>query len=236
MALLISTHQLEKSFAGKVLFSGVSLGIEDGDKVGLVGPNGAGKSTLLKILSGITQADGGKVTPKKGLRLGFLPQTPVFAEKETIMQALLSRAHDPDAGSTRRRRKSSDCLTETVQIQSDSAPQYYRGCIRQRIGDAQPYGIGGHQTGGSAPHVSGGAEDNGSSVFRPQVVASDIDRLPIEREGGARHVHDEEASAAARHAARDVQVGPAVQMDPGVVAAALPGDRPAPGVASAGVE
>lgn len=96
MALLISTHQLEKSFAGKTLFSGVSLGVEDGDKVGLVGPNGAGKSTLMKILAGTSTADGGKVTPKKGLRLGFLPQTPVFAEKETIMQALLSRAHDPD--------------------------------------------------------------------------------------------------------------------------------------------
>ncbi|MBS1971105.1 MAG: ABC-F family ATP-binding cassette domain-containing protein [Bdellovibrionales bacterium] len=96
MALLISTHQLEKSFAGKTLFSGVSLGIEDGDKVGLVGPNGAGKSTLMKILAGKSQADGGKVTPKKGLRLGFLPQTPVFAERETIMQALLSHAHDPD--------------------------------------------------------------------------------------------------------------------------------------------
>lgn len=96
MALLISTHQLEKSFAGKTLFSGVSLGVEDGDKIGLVGPNGAGKSTLMKILAGQSQADGGKVTPKKGLRLGFLPQLPVFAEKETILQALLSRAHDPD--------------------------------------------------------------------------------------------------------------------------------------------
>ncbi|MGZ3744058.1 MAG: ABC-F family ATP-binding cassette domain-containing protein [Pseudobdellovibrionaceae bacterium] len=96
MALLINTHQLEKSFAGKVLFSGVSLGIEEGDKIGLLGPNGAGKTTLMKILAGVSTADGGKVTPKKGLRLGYLPQTPVFAEKETILQALLSRAHDPD--------------------------------------------------------------------------------------------------------------------------------------------
>lgn len=96
MALLISSYQLEKSFAGKTLFSGVSLGIEDGDKIGLVGPNGAGKSTLMKILVGQSKADGGQVTPKKGLRLGYLPQTPTFAENETIMQALLSRAHDPD--------------------------------------------------------------------------------------------------------------------------------------------
>jgi len=96
MALLISSYQLEKSFAGKSLFSGVSFGIEDGDKIGLVGPNGAGKSTLIKILVGLTKADGGQVTPKKGLRLGYLPQTPTFKEGETIMEALLSKAHDPD--------------------------------------------------------------------------------------------------------------------------------------------
>jgi ATP-binding cassette subfamily F protein uup len=96
MALLISTYQLEKSFAGKTLFSGVSLGVEDGDRIGLVGPNGAGKSTLMKILKGDMTADGGKVTPKKGLNLGYLPQTPVFKPKETIMEALLSKARDPD--------------------------------------------------------------------------------------------------------------------------------------------
>jgi ATP-binding cassette subfamily F protein uup len=96
MALLISSYQLEKAFAGKTLFSGVSLGIEDGDKIGLVGPNGAGKSTLIKILVGLAKADGGQVTPKKGLRLGYLPQTPTFKDGETIMEALLSKAHDPD--------------------------------------------------------------------------------------------------------------------------------------------
>ncbi|WP_413288598.1 ABC-F family ATP-binding cassette domain-containing protein [Bdellovibrio sp. HCB337] len=95
MALLISSYQLEKSFAGKVLFSGVSLGIEDGDKIGLVGPNGAGKSTLMKILAGTSKADSGQVTAKKGLRLGFLPQTPTFKEGETIIQALMSHAADP---------------------------------------------------------------------------------------------------------------------------------------------
>jgi ATP-binding cassette subfamily F protein uup len=96
MALLISTYQLEKSFAGKSLFSGVSLGVEDGDKIGLVGPNGAGKSTLMKILKGDMNPDGGKVTPKKGLNLGYLPQIPTFGPKETIMEALLSKTRDPD--------------------------------------------------------------------------------------------------------------------------------------------
>ncbi|HEX7674962.1 MAG TPA: ABC-F family ATP-binding cassette domain-containing protein [Bdellovibrio sp.] len=89
--LLINTHKLEKAFAGKVLFKNVSLGIEEGDRIGLVGPNGAGKSTLLRILSGQMDADSGDVTGKKGLRIGFLEQTPTFNPGETILDAILSR-------------------------------------------------------------------------------------------------------------------------------------------------
>ncbi|NUN05501.1 MAG: ABC-F family ATP-binding cassette domain-containing protein [Bdellovibrio sp.] len=92
--LLISTYKLEKSFAGRTLFRNVSLGIEEGERVGLVGPNGAGKSTLLRILAGQMDADSGDVTGKKGLRLGFLEQTPVFKPNETIMEAILSKCRD----------------------------------------------------------------------------------------------------------------------------------------------
>lgn len=92
--LLLSTHKLEKSFAGRTLFRNVSLGIEDGERVGLVGPNGAGKSTLLRIIAGQMEADSGDVTGKKGLRLGFLEQTPLFKPKETIMEAILSKCRD----------------------------------------------------------------------------------------------------------------------------------------------
>lgn len=95
--LLLNTHKLEKSFAGKTLFRNVSLGIEDGERVGLVGPNGAGKSTLLRILVGETKADSGEVTTKKGLRLGFLEQTPQFKKDETILDAVMSKV-DYDEG------------------------------------------------------------------------------------------------------------------------------------------
>lgn len=94
--LLLNTYKLAKSFAGKVLFKDVSLGIEDGERVGLVGPNGAGKSTLLRILAGQMEADSGDVTMKKGLRLGFLEQSPIFGKDETILDAILSKGdyHD----------------------------------------------------------------------------------------------------------------------------------------------
>jgi ATP-binding cassette subfamily F protein uup len=86
---LLSTYKLEKSFAGKTLFKNVSLGIEEGDRIGLVGPNGAGKSTLLKIISGRMQPDSGEVTMNKGLRMGFLAQTPVFDPGVTIIDAIM---------------------------------------------------------------------------------------------------------------------------------------------------
>lgn len=94
MGLLLSTYKLEKAFAGKTLFQGVSLGIEEGDRVGLVGPNGAGKSTLMKILAGKMSADKGDVTGKKGLQLGFLDQSPEFKEGETILDAIMSKCLD----------------------------------------------------------------------------------------------------------------------------------------------
>ena len=63
-----------KSFGGTHALSGVSLKVRRGEIVALLGENGAGKSTFLKILAGIAQADDGKVTPRSGLGIGYLPQ------------------------------------------------------------------------------------------------------------------------------------------------------------------
>ncbi|WP_413575479.1 ABC-F family ATP-binding cassette domain-containing protein [Bdellovibrio sp. HCB290] len=86
---LLSTYKLEKSFAGKTLFKNVSLGIDEGDRIGLVGPNGAGKSTLLKIISGQMKPDGGDVTMNKGLQIGYLAQTPTFTPGVSILDAIM---------------------------------------------------------------------------------------------------------------------------------------------------
>lgn len=94
--ILISAHKIEKSFADRTLFTELSLGVEENERVGLVGPNGAGKSTLLKILAGETDADDGTVSRKKGLRLGFLHQTPIFKPDATILSTVLEKCDDPD--------------------------------------------------------------------------------------------------------------------------------------------
>ncbi len=74
MALLESCTGLSKSFGSRVLFSGIALGISEGERLGLIGPNGAGKTTLLKILAGRLDADEGSVSLRRNTRVGYVPQ------------------------------------------------------------------------------------------------------------------------------------------------------------------
>ena len=80
MAILLSCQDLSKSFGARPLFEGLSFGLSEGERTGLIGPNGAGKSTLLKILAGAEMQDSGAVTPRRGLRLGYLAQQDRFTD------------------------------------------------------------------------------------------------------------------------------------------------------------
>ena len=60
--LLLSAEKIEKSYGIKPLLKGVSLYLEQGDKIGVVGCNGMGKSTLLKLIAGVEQYDSGSIT------------------------------------------------------------------------------------------------------------------------------------------------------------------------------
>ncbi len=97
--ILISCESLEKSYGVKPLFTDLSLGLCDGDHVGLIGPNGSGKSTLLKILAGIEDPDRGTRSVRRQLRIGYVPQEPSFAERHSVedalAQVLLDEGLDP---------------------------------------------------------------------------------------------------------------------------------------------
>ncbi len=80
----ISAEGLSKSFSEKWLFRNLHIGVNQGERVALIGINGSGKSTLLKILGGLDNPEEGKVSVRKGLKMGFLGQNPVFDEAKTV--------------------------------------------------------------------------------------------------------------------------------------------------------
>jgi ABC transport system ATP-binding/permease protein len=83
---LLNVEKMSKSFTDKILFDQVTLGINEGDKIGVIGINGTGKSTLLKIISGLEEPDSGAVTKGKSVRVEYLAQSPVFKEELTILE------------------------------------------------------------------------------------------------------------------------------------------------------
>ena len=83
---LLTIENMSKSYTERMLFDRVTLGINEGEKIGVIGINGTGKSTLLKIIAGLEEPDSGTVTKGKKVRIGYLSQTPQFDNKLSILQ------------------------------------------------------------------------------------------------------------------------------------------------------
>ncbi len=87
---LLNVEKMSKSFTDKILFDNVTLGINEGDKIGVIGINGTGKSTLLKIISGLEEPDEGCVVKGKTVRVEYLAQNPVFRDDLTILENVIT--------------------------------------------------------------------------------------------------------------------------------------------------
>ena len=92
MATLLSVRDLSYRIAGRQLFSSLTFGIEDGDRIGLIGPNGTGKSTLLKILTGEEKPAGGELSMRRGTRVLRVTQDDTFPDGATIESVLTDAA------------------------------------------------------------------------------------------------------------------------------------------------
>jgi ATP-binding cassette subfamily F protein uup len=96
MATLLSCQALSKAYSARPLFDGITFGIEDGERTGLIGPNGSGKSTLLKIFAGVEKPDSGQVSRRAGLRVGYVPQDEEFEAGKSVADVLADAlAADP---------------------------------------------------------------------------------------------------------------------------------------------
>lgn len=90
--ILSSAVNITKSYSERVLLKSISLYINEGDRIGIVGINGTGKSTFLKIIAGAETPDSGAVSKAAGLKIGYLPQNPVFDENITILEQVFKGA------------------------------------------------------------------------------------------------------------------------------------------------
>lgn len=118
---LMTVEGLSKAYGEKTILKNISFGIEDGDKIGIIGVNGTGKSTLLKIVAGEESADDGKITKMRGLRIGYLPQAPIFSDENEVVIDYMNKVSDLD---------STERITEAkIALTNLGISDYYKPCM-----------------------------------------------------------------------------------------------------------
>ncbi|MFJ6855335.1 ABC-F family ATP-binding cassette domain-containing protein [Streptomyces sp. NPDC091271] len=99
---LVNVEQVSKVYGTRALLDGVSLGVSEGDRIGVVGRNGDGKTTLIRMLAKLEEADTGRVTHNGGLRLGVLTQHDSLDPNATIRHEVIGDLEDHEwAGSAK---------------------------------------------------------------------------------------------------------------------------------------
>ena len=87
---LANLEDVTKQHAEKLVLDGVTLGVHDRDRIGVIGANGSGKSTLLRLLAGVEEPDSGRVVVGNGVRMRYLPQDPVADPDATPLEVALA--------------------------------------------------------------------------------------------------------------------------------------------------
>lgn len=125
MISYLQIENLTKSHGDRMIFSDVTFGINQGDKIALIAKNGTGKTTLLRCIAGSESVDSGKITPRKDLKIGFLEQTPDLPEGMTV--------GDFTGGDDRLKR----LLTQMEVYESDALIETLSGGQRKRLAIAR---------------------------------------------------------------------------------------------------
>jgi ATPase subunit of ABC transporter with duplicated ATPase domains len=94
VAHLLGAENISLEFPTKKVFSGITVGVNEGDRIGIVGRNGDGKSTLLKLLAKRMQPDDGRITHRSSLSIGLLDQADVIDPGLTIAQSVVGEVSE----------------------------------------------------------------------------------------------------------------------------------------------
>ncbi len=89
MAHLLGAENLSITFGTRTVLDEVTLGLDAGDRIGIVGRNGDGKSTLMRLLARKEEPDAGQVTWRGGISIGFLDQSDVLIHADSVRQAVV---------------------------------------------------------------------------------------------------------------------------------------------------
>ena len=140
MAFLLGCEKVAVDFPTKTVFESISLGVDEGDRIGIVGRNGDGKSTLLSVLSGTLEPDEGRVLRNGAVRVGVLGQTDDLADDDTVEHAIVGDMPEYEwAGNARIRETIAGLASDiewTAKVSSLSGGQRRRvDLVRLLIGD-----------------------------------------------------------------------------------------------------
>jgi ATP-binding cassette subfamily F protein uup len=116
MANLLNLEHVSKSYGIRPLLDDVSLGINAGDRVGIVGRNGDGKTTLLEVMSGLEEPDAGRVSRQRGLLVGYLHQGDRLDDTHTVREAVLGGRADHEWAADPRTREVVEVLLAGVSL------------------------------------------------------------------------------------------------------------------------
>ncbi|HNO40248.1 MAG TPA: ATP-binding cassette domain-containing protein, partial [Marmoricola sp.] len=94
MANLLNLEKVTKSYGIRVLLDEVSLGVNVGERIGIVGRNGDGKTTLLRIMAELEEPDQGRVSHNRDLRIGYLDQSDRLDDDHTVREVVLAGRAD----------------------------------------------------------------------------------------------------------------------------------------------
>ncbi|MBO4728662.1 MAG: ABC-F family ATP-binding cassette domain-containing protein [Spirochaetaceae bacterium] len=134
---LVSIDNVSKNVKEVPLFSGVSFGIDSGEKIGFVGPNGSGKSTFLRLLLGETQPDTGTISINKSVSISVLEQRPHFDESDTL-KSFLYKGTDPVLALAC---EYAECLKASEQKNAPESIQKKLAALTQRMEEKNAFAI-----------------------------------------------------------------------------------------------